>query len=90
MFNSKNVMIVILFIALLLITVSYTKMNATCTKTRIEYRYIPRTFTEEQDSPVSVSELFNNLFSQPSPWVAGFALDKTTRTDLNKHFISQG
>jgi hypothetical protein len=75
---------------LLLVSTSYARMTSGVTRTRIEYRYIPRTFREEQDSPVSVSELFNDLFAMPSPWIAGFALDKNVRTDLNKYFISQG
>ncbi len=65
-------------------------MTADCVRTKIIYKYIPRTFREEQESPVSVSELFADLFSKSSPWISGFELDSFKRTDINKYFISQG
>ena len=65
-------------------------MTADCTRTKIIYKFIPRSFREDQESPVSVSELFADLFARPSPWTGGFALDSTKRTDINKYFISQG
>lgn len=86
----QSLILITLFIGFLLIAVDYSKMTADCTRTKIIYKYIPRTFREEQESPINVSELFSDLFSRPSPFIGGFALDKTTRTDLNKYFISQG
>lgn len=36
---------------------------------RVEYKFIPRTFKEEQENPVRVSDVFSGMFSEPSPWV---------------------
>lgn len=56
----------------------------------IEYRYIPRTFEEEQDSPVYPSELFETMFSQPSPWVLSIRdYDRKKQEKINQYFISQ-
>lgn len=85
----KNILLIILFIGILFVSIDYTKMNAECTRTKIIYKYIPRTFREEQESPVSVSELFADMFEKSTPWVGGFTMDKTTRTDINKYFASQ-
>lgn len=41
---------------------------------RVEYRYIPRTFKEEQEEPVKVSEIFEDMFSKPNVWpISGYA-----------------
>lgn len=34
---------------------------------RIVYRYLPRTFAEEQSNPVQASEVFEQLFERQSP-----------------------
>lgn len=88
--TTKSILMVLLFVGLLFVATSYAKMTSPCTRTKYIYKYIPRTFREEQESPVSVSELFGDLFAKPSPMVGGFTFDKEIRTDLNKYFISQG
>lgn len=35
---------------------------------RIEYRFIPRTYYEEQLSNANVSSTFKNMFNKESPW----------------------
>lgn len=40
-------------------------------QTRIEYRFVPRTFKEEQENPVKPSEIFEDIFAKPTPWPAG-------------------
>ena len=40
-------------------------------KERIVYRYIPRTFDEEQQNPVKVSHIFSKMFQESSPWIQG-------------------
>lgn len=56
----------------------------------IIYRYIPRTFDEEMDEPVYVSDIFRSMFAQQSPWVKGVDNFDTRKSEaINKYFISQ-
>ena len=41
----------------------------------VEYRYIPRTFTEEQENPTKVSEIFDDMFNKSSPLIEPNSID---------------
>ncbi len=57
---------------------------------KIVYRYLPRTLEEEQKEPIAVSELYNSMFTQTSPWIGGMNdLDLRKRELVNQYFISQ-
>jgi hypothetical protein len=57
---------------------------------KIIYKYIPRTFDQEQMDPIYVSEIFETMFSQPSVWIESINDDAKRNKDvLNKYFISQ-
>lgn len=81
-----------MFIGIILLVIQIVKINANGSENneRIVYRYIPRTFDEEQKDPIPVSEIFETLFSQPSPWVGSIkSYDKRKVEDINKYFITQ-
>lgn len=59
-----------MLVGLVCIVISITKQISTCPEPKIEYKYIPRTFQEEQDNPVYVSDIFRDMFEKPSPWIA--------------------
>lgn len=67
----KSIILLIIFIGILFVTIETVKIYVASLKEqpKVEYRYIPRTFDEEQLEPVYVSEIFSNLFSQSSPWI---------------------
>ena len=67
----REVILLIIFIGILLITIDLSKENNSHQKQKIIYKYIPRTLEEEEESPIYVSDIFNTMFSQPSPWVGG-------------------
>ena len=52
-----------------MISIGWTKSTFKCPKPIIEYRYIPRTFEEEQNEPVKVSKIFDTMFSSETPWI---------------------
>jgi hypothetical protein len=85
----KYLLIFFVMIGIICITINLTSMYKTCPAQKIVYRYIPRSFEEEQDEPIPPSEIFFDLFNKPSPWVSGFALTKFSKNDINKYFISQ-
>lgn len=56
----------------------------------IKYKYIPRTFEEEQMQPVYPSEIFETMFSQPSPWLLSIRnFDRKKQHQVNQYFVSQ-
>lgn len=85
----KSLIIILTFIGILAVTVGYVNQIKKCPPPKVEYRYIPRTFEEEQENPPKVSELFNTMFSQPSPWIRGVLANTPKNSDINRYFISQ-
>jgi hypothetical protein len=83
-------MLIFIFIGILLMTISIVKNTSECPKEKIIYRYLPRTFDEEQNEPVYVSDIFSAMFTQDSPWVRSVNnLDVKKMEQVNKYFISQ-
>ena len=87
---SKFVMIILIFIGVLFITISLVKNTTTCPAPKIVYRYMPRTFEEEDSEPVYASDIFKTMFTQQSPWIRSIQdLDTKKQDAVNKYFISQ-
>jgi hypothetical protein len=75
------------------IAADLARMSRRCPEPRVEYRFIPRSFEEEQESPVRPSEVFRALFENPDPWVSSGILSRDTRVragryDHNRFWIS--
>lgn len=86
------IIVLMIFIGILLVSIDVTRIQAGLYKTepRVNYRYIPRTFEEEQEDPISVSDIFEIMFSQPSPWISSVRIyDREKQEKINKYFISQ-
>lgn len=70
--------------------ISLTKSEANYPEQKVIYRYIPRTFEEDQEEPVYVSDIFNKMFTQPSPWVGSVnEIDYEKVKEINQFFVSQ-
>jgi hypothetical protein len=78
-----------LFIGILMIVIGYINQIKKCPPPKVEYRYIPRTFEEEQNNPVKVSELFAPMFQDATTWAGGIKLGDKSNRKINKYFISQ-
>ena len=89
-FSRKTIVLLITFIGILLITVAVVKDSHHCQKEKIVYRYLPRTFNQQYDHPVPVSEIFEKMFRNPSPWMSGVnTYDRKQQAEINKFFLSQ-
>lgn len=66
----NNILLFIISIIIILIMMEFVRLETltTCPKPIIEYKYIPRTFQEEQNDPVFISEIFKSMFNNSSPW----------------------
>ncbi len=65
-------LIIILIIGSFLIYSAYKAAEQTCPPPKIEYRFIPRTLKEEWDNPVSITDLYENMFKDTDPLTAGY------------------
>ena len=88
--SRQTIMLILLFIGILLITIDVTISYHEITNQKIVYRYIPRDLNQNMDNPVPVSEIFEKMFTQPSPWMAGLNSGDSRKVDkINKYFLSQ-
>lgn len=87
---TKIVIIFLMFFGILCLAIAITRNSQSCPQQQIVYKYVPRTFEEEQSAPVYVSEIFADMFSQPSPWMVSIEnIDRRKQEEINKYFISQ-
>lgn len=74
---------ILLFVSCFLIYISWKASEQKCPPPIIQYRYVPRTFQEEQDNPIKPSEVFSGMFSGSDPLVGGYSAPKQTITTLS-------
>ena len=88
----KSIILLLIFLGIILVSVEIVRIKAGLIeqKPKIIYRYIPRTFEEEQLDPIYISDIFETMFSQPSPWVGSIrTYDRRKQEKINGYFISQ-
>ncbi len=62
----KLLVIVLMVVGITFVINGYLKQNMDCGTPKIVYKYIPRSFAEEQDNPVKPSDLFSKMFTEAS------------------------
>ena len=86
----KTIIIMLMFIGIISIAIALSKNSQVCPPQKVVYKYIPRTFEEEMNEPVYVSDIFADMFSQQSPWIVSIGdIDRRKQEEINKYFISQ-
>jgi hypothetical protein len=88
----KSLLLLLIFVGILLMTVEVVKVlkDTEKVKTKVEYRYMPRTLEEEQLEPVYPSEIYSTLFSAPSPWIFSIKnYDQKKQEKINQYFVNQ-
>ena len=66
----------LLIIGVILITMGYTRMYYAKDNSKVIYRYIPRTFQEDQENQPALSDLFGSMFESAEPWTGDFYDEK--------------
>jgi hypothetical protein len=71
MLKINNILLFLIYFIVILIVMEIVKLNTLtkCPKPVIEYKYVPRTFQEEQEEPIIIQDLFSNMFNKSSPWM---------------------
>ena len=86
-------MSVLVGFGLLLIVIGFVRANRNCPPPKVSYKFIPRTFVEEQENPTSVSDLFAPMFYENALHAGGYKflppanLQQNVRQ--NKFFVTQ-
>jgi hypothetical protein len=90
---NKNIIIIILILVMGFIFIyidQYKRLTSQRQPEKIIYRYIPRTPQEEMKQEIFPSDIFESMFTQPSPWIDSVNdLDARKTSDINKYFVSQ-
>jgi hypothetical protein len=82
----KSLLIFGIMIGIFCILFNYIINN----QTRVIYKYIPRSFDEEQENPVYASDIFKTMFTQPGTWNYGLVdYENRDAESPNKYYISQ-
>ncbi len=64
----KSIIFLFLFFGLLAIGMGYYRSNQQCPPPIVEFRYLPKTFDEEQESQPPILGIFGKMFDDVSPW----------------------
>lgn len=82
----------IFIIGIVLIIVSLVKAYNICEPPKTIYRYVPRTFIEDQENPVPLDDIFYNMFNNPTPWIASVDVQRRKSDigeNINKYYVTQ-
>ena len=82
----KSIVILLFMVGVIMILVGYTRQYSICPNPRIEYRYIPRTFYDEQLSSGNVLKQFSGMFEDENPWIKDRSLKDKTKNTYNNFF----
>lgn len=85
------VLLILCFLCgLICVVINLTKLNFPIPETKVVYKYMPKTFEQEQYEQPFVSEIFKTLFTDNTPWVNSVMdYDARKLENVNNYFISQ-
>ena len=92
---NRNIIIIsiILFIGFMFLYLDlYNRLNKSVEtpSEKIIYKYIPRVPYDELQTEIFPTDIFDSMFSKPTPWINNFNdLDARQAKLINKYFISQ-
>ena len=64
----KSLVFLLMLIGFVFITVGVVKSNQHCPPPKVQYRYIPQTFDQQQRDAPHLTSTFKSMFEQNSPW----------------------
>lgn len=87
---NKGILIIFFIFGIILVVIELSRVTKACPQQKIIYRYVPRTFEEEQNEPVYPTDIFRTMFTQPSAWNQGLNdFEKRRNLSVDNYFISQ-
>jgi hypothetical protein len=84
----ERLLLLLIFIIILIIICEFIKLNTlkNCPNPIIEYKYITRTFNEEQNKQIPLDNIFNKMFANPSPWMLSKGIGISDKRDTNLEY----
>ena len=81
----KSIILLLAIIGIIIIASGYIQNNLQCPPPIVQYRYIQKTFDQEQETqkPLLSMAGINNMFENDSPWVQANSM-----TGFNVHMKS--
>ena len=76
----KSLVFLLMLIGFVFITVGVVKSNQQCPPPKVQYRYIPKTFEQEQSEEPNLTSTYNDMFTKDSPWMNSVSESKTNST----------
>ena len=64
----RSLATLLLLAGIVAITIGYTKTTSTCPPPRVEYRYVPRKYLDEQMDSSSASEVMTDMATTATPY----------------------
>lgn len=64
----KSISFFLLFAGIVLVAIGYIQQEKLNVPPRVEYRYVPRSFKEEQAVSTPILSVFGQMFSDRGPW----------------------
>jgi hypothetical protein len=84
----KLILLIMVFIGIIFIAINIVQDSFKCQEKQIIYRYIPRTFDEEQEDPAYVSDVLKSMWSHKSPWIYSVADIEINKQASMRDFIA--
>lgn len=83
-------LLTLLFTGFAFIIIGYINSHKQCPASKIEYRYVPRNFIEEQLEPVKLTDQFYSMFHKQSPWIDLLpSASRRSISNINQFWVSQ-
>jgi hypothetical protein len=91
MIGRNIIIIIILLIGFTFLYIDmYKRFSEKQKEEKIIYRYVPRMPEDEMVDQIFPSDIFETMFSQPTPWLVSINdLDARKSEEINKYFVSQ-
>ena len=67
----KSIILILALVGIIMVAAGYVKSNLQCPPPKIEYRYIEKTFDEEQNvhTPILAISGMSAMFENDTPWI---------------------
>ena len=81
----------VLILGVVFVTVSLTQAYSRGQNIRTVYKYVPRTFIEDQENPIPLDDIFYDMFNNPAPFMASVDVVRRRQDigeNLNKYYIT--
>jgi len=84
----KTLIITLMIVGIIFIAIGYINTNQNCPPPIVQYRYIPRTFDEEQNNQLPILSVYGKMFDNPTPWQNNAGYANNFDTNLIKSYKS--